>query len=245
MQKPPRIVKIDMAPGCKCPLSQQGSRLVESGYVSSSPKELPRITSAAINCSQSYQALTETIRKRFKGNFIREAQKAKAFQYGPFVPERFAYDIEEINKSRPVRSGGPMRPAYLRSADELRTAYKNEPRRDCGIHWSVWFGVYEPPDIRYAQKLVGYVNIKRWGELGLYSTILGHAEFLDAGIMPHLHLGIMRHLLQGDTQGIKWLMYAGWNDGQGKGLQLWKRKAGFEPVQFIAKEAPNGTTTDS
>jgi hypothetical protein len=137
-----------------------------------------------------------------------------------------------------------MRPAYLRSADELREAYKNEPRRDCGVHWSVWFGVFEPPDIRYAERLVGYVNVKRCGDIGIYSTILGHADFLGVGIMPQLHLGVMMHLLQWDPKGIKWLMYAGWNDGRGKGLQLWKRKAGFEPVQFLAKEAPNVTTPD-
>ena len=129
-----------------------------------------------------------------------------------------------------------MRPAYLRSADELRAAYAREPRRDCGLHWSMWFGVFESSGAG-DDNLVGYVNLKRIGDLGLYSTILGHADFMDNGIMPQLHLGIMHYLFHGEPSGIRWLIYGAWDSGIGKGLQLWKRKAGFNPVMLFGKEA--------
>jgi hypothetical protein len=112
----------------------------------------------------------------------------------------------------------------------------------------VWWGVSGPdgPD-----DLVGYIKLNRYGELALYSTILGHGDFLGRGIMPHLHLGVMRYVLWANGRpwldqlgdeisgsdrydGIKWLMYAGWHDGL-KGLQLWKKKAGFDPVMFFNK----------
>jgi hypothetical protein len=94
----------------------------------------------------------------------------------------------------------------------------------------VWHGVFKNAyDDNGGRLLVGYIQLKRFGDLLLYSTILGHGDFLGRGIMPALHLEILRSL---DKTTAKWLMYAGWNDG-GKGLQLWKRKAGFDPVLFM------------
>lgn len=94
----------------------------------------------------------------------------------------------------------------------------------------MWWGVSGPdgPD-----DLVGYIKLNRYGELAIYSNILGHGDLLGRGIMPYLHLSVMRFILEMDD-GIKWLMYAGWNDGL-KGLQLWKKKAGFDPVMFFNK----------
>jgi hypothetical protein len=98
----------------------------------------------------------------------------------------------------------------------------------------VWWGVFASND---ADGLVGYVQLKRYGELASYSTILGHGARMGDGIMPLLHLEIMQNSLLIGDHGIKWLMYAGWHDGIGKGLNLWKRKAGFNPIMFFQKEA--------
>jgi len=110
----------------------------------------------------------------------------------------------------------------------------------------MWWGVFNPTD---TNDLLGYIQLKRYGELAIYSTILGHGEFLGRGIMPHLHLSIMSSILWVNSKpwvdklgdkiagtdlydGIKWLMYAGYHDGT-KGLNLWKKKAGFDPVMFV------------
>ena len=112
----------------------------------------------------------------------------------------------------------------------------------------MWWGVF---DANNSNDLVGYVQLKRHGDLALYSTILGHGSYLRRGIMPHLHLSIMSNVLWVNSKpwvdklgdeisglapfdGIKWLMYAGYYDG-GKGLNLWKKKAGFDPVMLFSK----------
>jgi len=178
--------------------------------------------------------LNEKIKKRYKGNFLREAKKASHnYSVSTFRPSDLSERIEDINKSLSVRCGGPMRPAYDRPADELRFAYRNEPRCDCRNHWSVWWGVFASDD---ADGLMGYIQLKRYGELAYYSTILGHGARMGDGIMPFLHLEIMQVLTDDSFTGLKWLMYAGWHDGIGKGLNLWKRKAGFDPVMFFQKE---------
>jgi len=248
MQKPPFVVKVDLKLDCPCGQAKRAEKLLESGYVSITQTAPPRIVAAVIDCRQSFQPLHDEIKKRHKGNFLREAKKAShKYSVATFKPSDLADRIEEINKSRPVRCGGPMRSAYDRSADELRFDYRNEPRCDCRDHWSVWWGVFTSDD---TNGLVGYINLKRYGELSFYALILGHGDRMGDGIMPFLHLEIMKYLTatrfrayldtenkyQIDTEnGIKWLMYAGYYDGIGKGLNLWKRKAGFSPAWLFNK----------
>lgn len=67
--------------------------------------------------------------------------------------------------------------------------------------------------------------------------------------MPLLHLSILSTLRFAEVRpwsdpvgdqlsgidrygGLEWLMYGAWDSG-GKGLQLWKKKAGFDPVMFV------------
>jgi hypothetical protein len=167
---------------------------------------------------------------------MREAKKAE--KTGAicdlFKPSGLAEEIESINKSLPDRSGGPMRPGYLRSAAELREAYRLEPDLGCRHHWSMWWGCFIRDNGR--RRLVGYLQLRRYGQLAICATILGHGEHLANGVMPFLFLGVMKELNGGLAMfdGLKWLMYAGWYDG-GNGLQLWKKKAGFDPVAFTIK----------
>jgi len=233
MQKPPFVVKVDLKLDCPCGQAKRAEKLLESGYVSITQTAPPRIVAAVIDCRQSFQPLHDEIKKRHKGNFLREAKKAShKYSVATFKPSDLADRIEEINKSRPVRCGATMPPDYHRSADELRIAYRNEPWCNCRDHGSVWWGVFAYDD---ANGLVGYINLKRYGDLALYSTILGYGDRMGDGIMPLLHLEIMQDsLLLGDN-GINLLMYAGWYDGIGKGLNLWKRKAGFSPAWLFNK----------
>lgn len=227
MQKPPLIAKVDLMMGCKCSLAKQAQKLLDVGYVGPGPKTAPKIVSAAINCSQPFEDLRKKIKSRYKGNFLREAKKAeKIFYVDTFEPFFHSDEIERINKSMLIRSGRKMRDAYNRTAKELEDAYSAEPMRDCPYHFSEWWGIF---DLSEDTELVGYIQIKRYGTLGIYSTILGHGDYLSCGIMPKLHLSVMEAWAD---YGIKWLMYAGWHDGL-KGLQLWKRKAGFDPVMFV------------
>ena len=81
------------------------------------------------------------------------------------------------------------------------------------------------------KQLIGYVSLERNGELLLYSRIIGHGDHLKNGIMYLLNQEIIRWIIDGESQvtdGIKYIMYAGWNDGTA-GLKMWKKRTLFKP----------------
>lgn len=200
----------------------------------------------------SFPDWEQALRRYSGGERLRE--KARAERQG-YYAKRFAWelhlpDIHEINHSRPVRSGGEMRGSYRRTLEEMGGA----PTRHwavqdpaCNFHWTgQTFGVFQPIEgyrqglIVTDEKLVGYVSLSRYGDLAVYSMILGHGDHLKAGIMVLLHHHVIEWLAahrETFAKGLKLVMYGGVENG-GQSLYQWKRRSGFKPCRLVAKPDP-------
>ncbi len=165
-----------------------------------------------------------------------------AWKRGAFT-ERFDWvswvpDIHEINHSKAVRCGGPMRGAYNDSLEQMIAEYgytgeKHEPRDPaCPLHGRYDFGVFvpEPGNVSAEKKLVGYVGLLRLGNTASYTTILGHGDYLQHGVMFALHFDVMRWAFSApQMDGVFVVYYLGFYPPS---LAVWKRKAGFQELML-------------
>ena len=226
------------------------ARLVGSYLGEGAPAE-GQIVNARIDLrGLTYDDFIENVRRISKGNVIRDARRSdrEGFVCRPFVRAMHIPDIVNLNQSKDVRCGRPMRTEYLRGVEEMGGAPKTvmalKPPR-CPVHCDVWWGVFAPePGHRQGkivtdERLVAYIDFRRIGTLAIYSMILGHGEYLRHGVMFRLHFAIMEWLCRREdpvTVGIEQLMYAGMNQG-GEGLRFWKKRAGFVPALLVAPVA--------
>ena len=136
-----------------------------------------------------------------------------------------------------------MRDSYLVAAPDLADSRERPfgPDQPCPVHYVRSFGAFTRSDANggsetsetQPERLIAYIRLKRHGDLGSYSQILGHGEFLGAGVMYYLHLELINALSQESawkTQP-KVLLYNKWMSG-GQGLQHWKKRAGFSPTRL-------------
>jgi hypothetical protein len=203
-----------------------------------------------------FQDYLRQTKKRSKGVDGQIKRAAKSGYYcKPFPRSQFLPDIVEINRSKPVRSGGQMRQTYLKGVEEMG-GYPTKPvsleMPRCHVHFDLWWGVfkteegYKQGDVETGERLCGYINLRRLGNYGLYSLILGHGEHLSEGIMYALHLAIIEWLADPANpfgRGFDFLVYAGYKQGT-EGLQQWKRKFGFEPAYlYLPENAPRPRPT--
>ena len=201
-----------------------------------------QIVSAVLNLPNSINYYIKNMRSIHKGNAVRTVQKAIKLGYfcERFNEKTFISDIIEIHHSKEERQGRKMDSHYLINLDEMggypKIYFKpNVPK--CNYHWHTIFGVflkingYKQGEIITNKQLIGYVSLERNGELLLYSRIIGHGDHLKNGIMYLLNQEIIRWIIDGKSQvtdGIKYIMYAGWNDGTA-GLKMWKKRTLFKP----------------
>ena len=149
--------------------------------------------------------------------------KEGGYTVGIFNPRKFVREIYAINKSKEIRSGGAMSPAYRRTVDELILEFNSyEHKVECEHHWVLWYGCFE------GEKLVAYIRLIRMGELAIYARILGHRDHLDNGCMFLMHHIISKALLELPSP-VKYTMYGAWASG-GEGLQFWKKRCQFLPA---------------
>ena len=144
----------------------------------------------------------------------KRAARAERAGYSFQVIDRHAYegDIYAINTSAPERQGRRMSGAYRE-----RPRYGPSPLV-CPRHHVYTYGV-----LAEQGPLVAYLWLYRSGELALVSSILGHAEHLEAGVMYLLFLGMLqRQYRHGGT-----LFYNLWNSGT-EGLRFFKTRLGLE-----------------
>ncbi|MDX1454550.1 MAG: hypothetical protein R3217_03755 [Gammaproteobacteria bacterium] len=199
---------------------------------------------------ESFDDYEKACRKISKGNAIRDAKKAdKAGYYvKPFDRRMHIPDIVEINTSKEVRSGGKMKASYRRSIDEMGGAPSKHFETEmpsCPVHYDLWWGIFEKVDgykqgdVVTNERLLAYIDLRRLGDYGLYSMIIGHGDYLKDGVVNRLHLGVMEWLLEAGNacgEGFKSLMYAGYYQG-GDGLRRWKKRFAFEPTYLVASDA--------
>lgn len=196
----------------------------------------------------TYENYLTKVRKKYKGNVIREARKADKLGYvcKPFVRKLFIPDIVVINHSKEVRSCGIMPASYRRTIDDLGGApcrFVDLELPVCSEHYGIMWGIFAPePGYRQGsvltnERLLAYIRLRRIGNFATYSIIIGHGDYLQQGIMYRLHFTIMEWLCHRDNkyaQGLDVLMYAGFYDGS-DGLILWKKKTGFAPAYLVVQ----------
>ena len=144
----------------------------------------------------------------------KRAARAERAGYSFQVIDRQAYegDIYAINTSAPRRQGRPMSGAYRE-----RPRYSRSPLV-CPRHHVYTYGV-----LAEQGPLVAYLWLYRCGDLALVSSILGHAEHLEAGVMYLLFLKMLeRQYRHGGT-----VFYNLWNSGS-EGLRFFKTRLGLE-----------------
>lgn len=202
-----------------------------------------------------FDAWEQAVKSLSGGNRLREKRKAielgytvRPFEYAQYVP-----DIHEINHSKEVRSGGPMRGSYQLSVAEMGgPPTRLHPLRmpTCPHHWGLMFGVFRAVpgraqgDVVVDDQLVGYISLRRVGEVAMYSQILGHGEYLHDFVLVLLHHEVVRWLAserEGFARDLEYVMYGGAESG-GEPLLQWKRRAGFRPMRVVASGARVATT---
>jgi hypothetical protein len=149
---------------------------------------------------------------------------AKAARNGVYFAD-FDHDahldaIHEINRSMPVRSGGPMRPAYM-----IRPPAIGPTPRLCERHRHHWLGGWAPDWKRNAHdlKLIAYCHLVVVNELAVINTILAHGDHLDTGVMNALIDEIARRSTDDGT--IRFTNYLTMHGPAG--LTRFKRSVGF------------------
>jgi hypothetical protein len=210
---------------------------------------VPRWTPCVIDLNElrDFESWELKIKKFEGGNKTRAKNKARRLGYFAknFPWKLHIPDIYDVNVSMSHRSGGAMRGSYRRSIDEMGGApdrhYSVTMPSDL-IHWSITFGVFLPMeghqqgDIIVNEKLVGYVSLRRVGDIACYSTILGHGEHLNNGAMILLHHEIAHWLGRIDNKysnDLRYLMYGAVGSG-GDGLRQWKKCGGFRGLLIDA-----------
>ncbi len=266
----PRKVYVNLLCGCAAQVCGPAVHKFATGrYVGR--EAAPEIVAAYLDLDalQDEEDFEAKCRRISKGGIHADVKKSNRagytvhpFPYPLHIPDIFGDD--GIHRSKETRNGNPMKPHYLKTVEEAGGAPQMpmqlipfEQTGWCGKHWRIWFGVFKPEpgyvqgNVETGERLVGYIQVVRFGAIALYSMIIGHGEHLPNGIMGYLHSKIVCDILQarsgkttfqdpifetypkGDLQGI---VYAGYYQGgyyQGrKGLNHWKKKALFEPVHL-------------
>lgn len=220
------------------------------GNYISTEKNSSKLVPAIIDLShyEDFDSYLATAKKVHKGAAMRQTKKAvkagyfcELFEWSNYIP-----DVVEINTSKQQRSGGIMKEAYLRSVEEMGgapTNFRNSSEILCPLHNTYCWGIFAPimgyrqGDIVTNQKLLGYIKFKRNGNLATYTTILGHGEFLQFGIMHELHFRVLAWVLNremSNSESLDYILYGAIDSG-GSGLQQWKKRALFEPLELYLK----------
>ena len=127
----------------------------------------------------------------------------------------FIDDIYEINTSKPIRQGRKMAKNYLIKVEK----YKDEDNYR-------YFGV-----INDKGKLVAYCSIGFYGEFAVIVNLLGHAKYLNDGIMYLMMVEFNKIMFnEYKEKGYKYIMYDTYF-GANEGLKMFKRKLGYKPYK--------------
>jgi len=136
------------------------------------------------------------------------------YRFSPVRRHELADDIYAINTSMPARQGRPMSAGYLQRPSETPL-----PAYACQRHAIRTYGVTAADG-----HLVAYLWLYRAGDLALVSSILGHADHLDNGVMFQLVAGTIQQEI---AAGPGWLVYNRHDSGT-DGLRWFKERCGFE-----------------
>ncbi|MFM9278800.1 hypothetical protein [Paenibacillus jiagnxiensis] len=198
--------------------------------------------------NQTYESFIIKTKRTYKSTRSAEyaARKSlnKGFYIKPFVRRLFTPDIISITHSKEIRSGGPRSGFLLETLEDIGgppQQYYHLRMPDCPFHYSIFWGAFmDAPghtqgEVVTNERLVGFIHLRRTGNVALYTQILGHGDYLVEGIMFHLHLHIVKWILDESNpygQGLEHLVYGRYHDG-GEGRITWRKKTGFEPAYLV------------
>jgi hypothetical protein len=205
---------------------------------------------------RDYDVWESYIRTTFKDRMpLKRKAVSLGFYVKPFAWKLFIPDVHEINHSKTTRSGGPMRGSYLASLEKMGGApdrHIDVKMPSCTEHWGLTFGTFVREEgrmqgtVRVDERLLAYISLRRFGDLALYSQILGHGDFLKPGALVLLHHEVVRWLSEHRddyAKGLRFLMYGGQQNGT-DGLFQFKRRSGFTARHVYAYrgEVPPGAS---
>lgn len=130
--------------------------------------------------------------------------------------EQYVDDVFAVNTSLDMRQGRPMTRPYRE-----RPNFVPLPPYPCARHAVRTYGVLDTRGT-----LVAYSWIYRAGELALVSSILGHGERLDDGVMYLLFAGVVER----ESEEPGFFVYNRHDSGT-EGLRFFKSKLGFERTE--------------
>jgi len=142
---------------------------------------------------------------------------SRGFYFNSFNPAERLEEILDINLSMRDRQGKPMHPDYL-NIDCLRQYCSDKP---------LMYGIFNAEGI-----LKAYAYAPIYGEVFVFSRLLGHGDCLDQGIMYLLVSEIIREMIDfKQAQGYPlWAMYDTFF-GAKPGLRYFKERLGFKPYK--------------
>lgn len=189
-----------------------------------------------LDCYPDFENYAERLKRRRKE--IDRAYRS-GFYCRPFDRNLYRYELFEIDTSLRFRSGGPVPAAFLRrpparaAGSDLRAEPVAPP---CPHHWYADLGVFAPASGKGAidDHLVGYLFIKRVGNVVRLTALMGHGEYLADGVVKLLFAEAMKWLLDrgnARVRGVRYLHYGAIEHG-GLGLVRWKQCFQFGPLRF-------------
>ena len=175
------------------------------------------------------------------GNDRREVARGRKLGYETrrIGPQSHPRSLDEIVRSKPVRSGGAMSQAIKtpslarREGDFVDQATPVQQPR-CDEHWQIDFGVFNKSD---PNRMMGKATLGRSGNLIEVVFFMGHGAALRVGVMTVLMFDIMEWLLEsGDplVQGADFLLYGAVEEGA-DGRDKWRRYLDFRPFAIEAE----------
>lgn len=146
---------------------------------------------------------------------VRKALK-EGYTFETIDRDRYLDDIFAINTSMEERQGRAMTESYRTKPDPFGPL----PAYGCPHHQIRTYGVLKDGH------LVAYTWLYQVGDMCLFSTILGHGEHLNAGVMYLLIAETLRDVIE--TAGTRYAMYNMHISGT-EGLRFFKEQMGFAP----------------
>jgi hypothetical protein len=190
-----------------------------------------------LNRYRDFASYARDLKRRRK-----EVEKAReqGFYCKPFDRKLYPLELFDIDTSLRFRSGGPVLGAFLRRRPERATVTTVRAELEspsCALHWYTDFGVFAGASSvdRTEDRLVGYLFLKRVGNIVRVTALMGHGAYLARGVIKLLFADAIKWLLDREdprVRGARYLHYGAIEHG-GDGLIAWKRRFRFEPLRFI------------
>lgn len=150
-------------------------------------------------------------------NMLRKCGRA-GYTFGEIDRNEHLDRIGQINRSKPVRSGGPMRTSYLEPPIP-----GSPPVQLCDRHGQAWVGMF------VGERLDAYCHLVVVNELAIVNTILAHAEAMPDGVSNGLIAMIVSQLHR-NVPHCRFLNYTTMTGPDG--LVRFKRSVGFAAVEI-------------